>query len=178
MPDVRCACAAQSSARAALRLHRTFVQPAVPPRGRSASRRAAHIAIRSHRRASGNGPSQSSRLSPTARLITGTADGTSFTLHGSSRAFALPVLWLFGYRRSGTAFGKRPGIDGSLAMPSFAVSTASGSIPAHQPTGETALGLSLVLRRPRSSSTRPELTRARLTPACSGLAALAADARR
>jgi hypothetical protein len=63
-------------------------------------------------------------------------------------------------------------------MPSFTVPTASGSIPAHQRTGEAALALSYVLRRPRSSSTRPEPTRSRLTPACSGLAALAADARR
>ena len=39
-------------------------------------------------------------------------------------------------------------------------------------------GLSLALRRPRASSTRPASIRPRLTPACSGLAALATDARR
>ena len=111
-------------------------------------------------------------------LITGTADGTSLTFHGSSRAFALSVLRFFGLRRSESSFGKRPGIAESLAMPSFTVPTASGSIQAHQRTGETALGPSYVLRRPQFSSTRPEITRSRLTPACSGLAALAADARR
>ena len=63
-------------------------------------------------------------------------------------------------------------------MPNFTVPTASGSIPAHQRTCEAALGLSHALRRPRSSSIRPAITRSRLTPACSGLAALAADAER
>ena len=41
-------------------------------------------------------------------LITGTADGTVFARHGSSRAFALPVLRLFGSRRSDSACGKAP----------------------------------------------------------------------
>jgi len=111
-------------------------------------------------------------------LIAGTADGASLTAHGSSRAFALPVFRLFVSRRSESAFGKAVRIDESLAMPSFTVPTASGSVPAPQLTGEAALGLSHVLRRSRSSSGRPAITRSRLTPACSGLAALAADARR
>jgi len=111
-------------------------------------------------------------------LITGTADGTSLTFHGSSRAFALPVIRFLGLRRSDSSVGKFPGIDVGLAMPSFTVFTASVSIPAHQRTCEAALGLSYALRRPRSSSTRPAITRSRLTPACSGLASLAADARR
>ena len=111
-------------------------------------------------------------------LITGTADSAPLAFHGSARAFALPILRLFGLRRSETAFGKLPGFDESLATPGFLVPMASGFTQAHQHTGETALGLSYVLRRPRSSPTRPGITRSRLTPACSGLATLAADARR
>ena len=90
------------------------------------------------------------------RLTIGTADGAFPTIHGSSRAFALPVLRLIVPRRSESTFGKPPATDESRAMPSFTGPTASGSIPAHQSTGEAALALSRVLRRPRSSSTRPE----------------------
>ena len=63
-------------------------------------------------------------------------------------------------------------------MLSFAAPAASGSVPPHQGTCEAALVQSRVLRRSRSSSTRPASIRSRLTPACSGLATLAADARR
>jgi hypothetical protein len=179
MPDVRRACAAPvlgtgstslpPNIRAAGRSHPRALRlasgsplrrPPAPGAHRVLDHRSPHLAAHRH------------------GLITGTADGASLTVHGSSRAFALPVLRLFGSRRSESAFAKVLGIADGLKMPSFTGPTASGSIPAHQRTCEAALGQSHVLRRQRSSSTRPELTRSRLTPACSGLAALAADARR
>jgi hypothetical protein len=113
-----------------------------------------------------------------SELITGMADGTPLTFHCSARVLALPVLPFFGHRRSESSFGQLPAIAEGLEMLSFKVPTASGSISARRRTGKAALAESRVLRRPRSSSTRPEITRSRLTPACSGLASLAADARR
>jgi hypothetical protein len=64
------------------------------------------------------------------------------------------------------------------SMPSFKAPSVSGSVRRTHRTYRAALGLSIVRRRPASASTRPVPIRSRLTPACSGLAALAADARR
>ena len=50
-----------------------------------------------------------------------------------------------------------------LAMPSFAPRAISGSAPPCRRTCEAASGLSLVLRWPRASSTRPASIRPRLT---------------
>ncbi len=66
----------------------------------------------------------------------------------------------------------------SVAMPSFTAPSVSGFAPRTHRTHEAALGLSLVPQRPASASTRPVYIRSRLTPACSGLATLATDARR
>ena len=65
-----------------------------------------------------------------------------------------------------------------LMMPTFTASAVSGSAPRAHRTHGAALGLSDVRRRPASASNRPVPIRSRLTPACSGLATLATDARR
>ena len=51
-------------------------------------------------------------------------------------------------------------------------------VPRTHHTYDTALGLAVVRRRPAPATTRPVPIRSHLTPACSGLATLAADARR
>jgi len=63
----------------------------------------------------------------------------------------------------------------SLSMSSFKAPSVSGSVrPTHR-TYEAVLGLSVVRRRPASTSPRPVPIRSHLTPGCSGLASLVAE---
>ena len=163
MPDVRRACAAL-----VLGTGSTSPQPNILAAGRS-SPRALSLASASplrHPFAPGAhrvmAPRSPHLITHRHALITGTTDGASLTVHGSSRAFALPVLRLFGSRRSESAFGKVLGIDDGLAMPSFTAPTASGSIPAPQRTCEAAPGPvprssanAAILNPPRTHSVAP-----------------------
>ena len=63
-------------------------------------------------------------------------------------------------------------------MSTFKASSVSESVRRIHHTYEAALGLSVVRPRPASAATRTVPIRSHLTPACSGLATLAADARR
>ncbi len=179
MPDVRRACAAP-----VLGTGSTSPPPHIRAAGRSSPRALSPASVSPLRHPLPPGAHRlmalrSPRLAAHRRgLMIGTAAGAFLTVHGSSRVSALRVLRLFGLRRSESSLGRALGCDDGLAMPSFTGPTASGSIPAPQRTCEAALVQSHVLRLPRSSSTRPAITRSRLTPACSGLATLAADARR
>ena len=181
MPDVRCACAAQSSARAARRLHHTSARPGHPFRRLSASRRAASRDARSHPAPVQSQPFAVSSTSPSgtvALLAREAAPLSRITVHPALSPFGsfVPVAFTDPSDPcSPSTFGTQPKNTEGLAMPSFKAPTASGSVPPHGRRCEAALGLSRVHRRLRSSSTRPESKRSHLTPGCSGLAALAAE---
>jgi hypothetical protein len=108
----------------------------------------------------------------------GTANDDPPASHDSSRDHDLSARRALVLHRSASAPGKPPGNDESLAMPSFVAPAHSASVSPDQCTCETTPGLSNVLRRSRPSASRPVSIRSHLTPACSGLASLAADARR
>jgi hypothetical protein len=128
-------------------------------------------------------PSQSPRLPRTQPRASGTVDGSP-TLARRPPTSSLPghpvLVVRIGSPRLGHGLSVRATsrVAERLAMPSFGPLPASGSSPSHQRTGHAAHGPSRALRPPRSSSTRPASIRPCLTPACSGLATLAADTRR
>jgi len=177
MPDVRRACAAQAPARTAPRLHRTSSRPTHLPRG--ARPRVTHPprhppASSASRPRPFQFPPPAQRRGPTPG--TATAARSRLTVHPAPSPFR-------SFGRSVFSAPQRR----SIRLPE---ATRASQCPAsHRPWPPVPFRLisapakpprdpSLVLRRSPSSSRRPAVIRARLTPACSGLATLATDARR
>jgi hypothetical protein len=183
MPDVRHGCAAQSSALNDSRHCQSS--------SRAGTSQAHRLNVLGSRRSPlpsrarlvvGHSPARFPRLPRTERRASNTVDASP-TLARRPPAPSPPghpVLFVVAALNLRRRIGRRATlrVAESLAMPSFVPLTASGSAPPHQRTGLTDRGPSCALRSPRSSSPRPASIRPCLTPACSGLAALATDARR
>ena len=181
MPDVRCACAKRVSARRALnrpgKSSALFRHPPPSQRGsghqstRSGSPDPCHLPPRVGARAS----QPSGALALLARR---TAAISRFPVH--------PALLPFG--RSCTPFGSGFLLGGvvpflpvnaeGVEMSSFSARAASQPTSPGQRNGGTTPRRSAVPAHPTSSPPLAHSSLAHLTPACSGLATLAADARR
>jgi hypothetical protein len=184
MPDVRHGCAAQCSALTASRHNHSASRAGPSP--------ALSLAVEASQRCPltsrapfvvTHSPARFPRLPPMHRRAFSTVDGSPTLARRSHRAIAARAS---GPRRRVGSPRLRHGRSvraasrhaARLAMPRLTPPAVSGSTPPHQRIGVPAQGPTRVLRPLRSSSTRPASIRPCLTPACSGLASLVADARR
>ena len=202
-PDVRPACAAPSWALTASRLHHTSSRAG---RHRCAdSTPTPHDVVRSHHARTSvirlrgvrvliehNGAHPVPLTArppwlavPTRRRLqairSSSSSRRSTSLSVSALAHSAPLVLAVTSRsvnRYASTFDTRSRNAERLAMPCFTAPPASESAPPDQRTCKAARCLFREHRRPRSSSTRPVFIGSGLTPACSGLAALATDARR